>query len=122
MVFSELDLKSAYWQFPMNANVIERLLSALVRGRARSQRLEHWSLELRAFEFTIVCKHGKINQNADALLRPVALVAIRSSLEAAGIALAQREDPVLSFVSHQLKSNDAPPSTGDWLKFPLKCY
>lgn len=115
-------LIGAHFTLETDHKPLEWLESARA-SRARSQRLERWSLELRAFEFTVVYKRGKTNQNADALSRrPVALVAIHPSLEAADIALAQREDPVLSLVSHQLKSNDVPPPTGDWSKFPLKRY
>ena len=79
-----------------------------------SQRLERWFLELRAYDFTVVYKRGEINQNADALsCRPVALVAVCPPLETADIAQAQREDPVLSIVFHQLESEVSPPTTGD---------
>ena len=69
-------------------------LESAKTSRARSQRLERWSLELRAYEFDVVYKPGAVNQNADALSRrPVALVAVKPPLETAQITQAQRQDP-----------------------------
>ena len=68
-------------------------------SRARSQRLERWSLELRAYDFHVVHRPGSTNQHADALSRyPVSLVMISPLLEAKQIIQAQRADPVLSAV------------------------
>jgi len=61
-------------------------------SRARSQRLERWSLELRAYDFHIIHRPGSTNQHADALSRrPIALVAFSPPLEAAQIAQAQKQ-------------------------------
>ena len=92
-------------------------------SKARSQRLERWSLELRAYDFHIVHRPGITNQHADALSRrPIALVALSPPLEAAEIAKAQRADPVLSTVIELLEQGTSPPKGREWLKFPLKRY
>ena len=92
-------------------------------SKARSQRLERWSLELRAYDFHIVHRPGITNQHADALSRrPIALVALSPPLEAAEIAKAQRADPVLSTVIELLEQGTSPPKSKEWLKFPLKRY
>lgn len=115
-------LIGAHFTLETDHKPLEWLESARA-SQARSQRLERWSLELRAYEFTVVYKRGEANQNADALSRrPVTLVAVQPPLEATDIAQAQRDDPVLSVVLNQLKSKDTPPATGDWSKFPFKRY
>ena len=92
-------------------------------SRARSQRLERWSLELRAYDFHIVHRPGSTNQHADALSRrPVALVAVSPLLDETQIIQAQRADPVLSTVITLLEQQTSPPCKGQWLKFPLKRY
>ena len=64
---------------------------------------------------------GETDQHADALSRkPIALVALNSSMEKADLAEAQRQDPVLSKVYKQLQCANPPPATGDWRKHPLK--
>ena len=46
------------------------------RNQAHSQHLERWSLELRAYDFTVVHRSGRCNQTADALSRhPITLIA-----------------------------------------------
>ena len=98
-------------------------LESARKSHARAQRLEHWSLELRAFEFDIVHRPGKFNQHADALSRiPVAVVGVNSSISMSTLAKAQLNDPVLSEVHHQLSTNCPPPATGSWTKIPLKRY
>ena len=98
-------------------------LESARKSHARAQRLEHWALELRAFEFDIVHRPGKFNQHADALSRiPVAVVGVNSSISMSTLAKAQLNDPVLSEVHHQLSTNCLPPATGSWTKFPLKRY
>ena len=65
-------------------------------SNARSQHLERWALELRAFDFEVVYHPGTINTHADTLSRlPVSLVAVESALSASQISQAQREDPIL---------------------------
>ena len=92
-------------------------------SRARSQRLERWSLELRAYDFHIVHRPGSTNQHTDALSRrPVALVAVSPLLDETQIIQAQRADPVLSTVITLLEQQTSPPCKGQWLKFPLKRY
>ena len=89
-------------------------------SKARSQRLERWSLELRAYDFHMVHRPGTTNQHADALSRrPIALVALSPPLETAEIAKAQRADPVLSVVIELLEKGTPPPKSREWLKFPL---
>ena len=50
------------------------------------------------------------------------MVAFSPPLEAAQLAQAQRADPVLSAVIELLQQETSPPSSGEWLKFPLKRY
>jgi len=91
-------------------------------SRVRSQRLERWSLELHAYNFHIVLRPGSTNQHVDALSRrPIALVTFSPPLEAAEIVEAQRTDSVLSTVIEQVEKKTSP-SSGEWLKFPLKQY
>ena len=92
-------------------------------SRARSQRLERWSLELCGYDFHVVHHPGSTNQHAVALSRyPVSLVMISPLLEATQIIQAQKADPVLSAVITLLEKETSPPCTGQWLKFPLKRY
>jgi len=88
---------------------------------AQSQRLERWSLELRAYDIHIIHRPGSTNHHGDALSRqPIAVVAFSPPLEAAQIAQAERADPVLSVVVERLQQEASPPSSGEWLKFSLK--
>ena len=92
-------------------------------SKARSQCLEQWSLELRAYDFHIVHCPGSTNQHADALSRwPIGLVVLFSLLEATRIVRAQRTDPVLLVVITLLEQQTSSPCNGEWLKFPLKRY
>jgi len=64
-----------------------------------SQQLERWSSELGAYEFNVVYRLGKTNQNADTLSKkPITLVALNHSMETADLAEAQQQDLVLSRV------------------------
>ena len=68
-------------------------------SKAHSQHLEHWSLELRAYDFDIVHRPGNVNQNADALSRqPIALVAFAPPINAEQLTAAQKQDATLSLV------------------------
>ena len=101
---------------------LEWLQSARI-SRARSQRLERWSLELRAYEFDVVYRPGATNQHADALSRkPISLVALNPPMDIADLAEAQQQDPMLSKVHQQLQNDAPPPVTGEWRKHPLKRY
>ena len=92
-------------------------------SKSRSQRLERWSLELRAFHFSIKHRPGKENQHADALSRhPLQVVMVESTLDHAAIAQAQESDPVLSKLVSQMKANQPPQNTGHWRKFPFRRY
>ena len=92
-------------------------------SRAHSQRLERWSLELRAYEFDVIYKPGVTNQNADALSRrPISLVALHSPMKNSDLAQAQQQDTVLGKVYEQLENDAAPPTTREWTKYPLKRY
>ena len=92
-------------------------------SHARSQRLERWSLELRAYEFDVVYRPGETNQRADALSRkPITLVALDPPMEGADLAEAQQNDPALSQVQQQLLNGSIPPATGEWRRHPLKRY
>ena len=98
-------------------------LESAKRSNARAQRLERWSLELRAFEFDVVHRPGRCNQHADALSRvPVSVIAIRSPIHMSDLAAAQQKDPVLSVAYRYLYTKQTPPTTGEWNKFPLKRY
>jgi len=94
------------------------------QSHARSQRLERWSLELRAFDFRIAYRPGKDNQCADSLSRlPVSLVALENPTTLQQIATAQEQDPVLATVRAQLRDHpDAAPESPSWRKFPLRRY
>ena len=71
-----------------------------------SQRLECWSLELRAYECDVVYRSGKTKQNADTLSRkPITLVALNPSMET--------QDSVLSSMFQQLQRATPPPTTED---------
>ena len=92
-------------------------------SRARSQRLEHWSLELRAYEFTVKHRPGIENTDADSLSRhPVSLVALASPISTAEIATAQQSDSVLSVVPTHLQSSSARPTSNNWRLYSLHCY
>ena len=98
-------------------------LESVKPSRAHSQRIERWSLELRAYEFNLVHRPGNTNQNADALSRkPVSLVVQLPALEKADITQVQRQDPVLTVVIEQLRKGTLPPNTQDWMKFPLRHF
>lgn len=98
-------------------------LESVKRSRACSQRLERWSLELRAYDFDMVHKPGLANQCADALSRkPINLVGICPSLKAHYIAQAQRQDPELAKVTECLEGNAHPPTSREWPIHPLKRY
>ena len=99
-------------------------LESAKSSHARSQRLERWSLELRAHEFQVVHRPGTSNIPADALSRfPVSLVAMKASLSTSQISQAQCEDPVLSTVILRLETGNVKPTTShQWNKFPLCCY
>ena len=50
-------------------------------SHACSQCLERWSLELRAYDFTVVHRPGKDNSHVDSLSRlPVSLIALQASM------------------------------------------
>ena len=92
-------------------------------SKSRSQRLERWSLELRAFQFTINHRPGSTNQPADALSRhPVSVVGVSSTWDKANIAKIQNSDPVLSKVIRQLETHQIPKRITPWLKFPYRRY
>ena len=94
------------------------------QSHARSQRLQRWSLELRAYDFHIVYRPGKNNQCADSLSRlQVSLVARGTELTTQQIAMAQEQDPVLSTVRTHLQTDPKlVPSSSRWKKFPLRRY
>lgn len=98
-------------------------LESAKRSRARSQRLERWFLELRAYNFDMVHKPGLANQCTDALSRnPINLVGICPSLKTHDIAQAQRQVSELAKVAECLKGNTYPLTSREWLTYPLKCY
>ena len=98
-------------------------LQSAKESHARSQRLERWALELRAFEFTVKHRPGVENVDADSLSRhPVSLVALEPPLSFTDISTAQHSDPVLSKVLSHLQSSSARPSSNNWRWFPLRRY
>jgi len=77
---------------------LECLESAKV-SHAHSQRLERWSLELRAYDFKVICHPGTDNTHVDSLFRlSLSLVALEAPLTITEIYNAQRSDPTLSLV------------------------
>ena len=100
---------------------LEWLESAKV-SHARSQRLERWSLELRAYDFKVVHRPGKDNCHVDSLSRlPISLVALQAPITITEISKAQRSDPSLSLVIKLLEEGDTPTTT-EWKQFPLRRY
>ena len=94
------------------------------QSHAHSQRLQRWSLELRAYDFHVVYRPGANNQCADSLSRyPVSLVGTQPEMTIQQIATAQEQDPVLSTVCEQLKTNpQTTPLSSKWQKYPLRRY
>ena len=91
-------------------------------SHAHSQRLERWSLEVQAYDFTVAHRPGKDNCHVDSLSRlPVSLVALQAPMTAAEISSAQRNDPTLSVVVQALENDDACTAT-KWKQFPLRRY
>ena len=98
-------------------------LNTAKSSKSRSQRLERWSLELHAFQFSVIHQPGSTNQPADALSRkPVSVVSISSTWDKNLLAQAQRSDPVLSNIISQLESQQSPKRVNQWLKFPHRRY
>ena len=98
-------------------------LESAKKSHARAQRLERWSLELRAYDFDVIHRPGRCNQHADALSRmPISVVALHSPIHMADLTTDQQNDPVLSIAYRYLKFDHIPPTTGDWTKFPLRRY
>ena len=79
-------------------------LNTAKSSKSHSQRLERWSLELRAFQFSVVHRPGLL---ADALSRkPVTVVS--NTLEMTQLAQAQKSDPMPAEVISQLESQQPP--------------
>ena len=98
-------------------------LNTAKSSKSRSQRLERWSLELRAFQFSVVHRPGSTKQPADAFSRkPVTVVSISNTLEMTQLAQAQKSDSVLAEVISQLESQQPPKRAHQWLKFPHRRY
>ena len=91
------------------------------QSHTRSQRLEHWSLELRAFEFNVAYHPCRDNQCADSLSRlPISVVAWKGPLSLQQIIDAQEQDPTLSAVRAQLLvDSNSVPASPNWRKFPM---
>ena len=99
-------------------------LDSAKKSRSQSQRLERWSLELRAYEFSTTYQPGTKNQAADALSRhPVNLVSVDPQVNKTQLSQAQSTDPVLkSVIDHLSTSDTPPPPTGIWKTFPHKRF
>ena len=98
-------------------------LESAKESRASSQRLEHWALELRAYEFTVKHRPGIENVDADSLSRhPVSLMALQPPISSTELATAQQLDPVLSKVITHLQSSGVRPPSKDWRLYPLRRY
>ena len=97
-------------------------LDSAKRSRSHSQRLERWSLELRAYEFDIAYQPGTQNQVADALSRhPVNLVSVNPQVNKTELSQVQATDPILKPVIDHLSTSDTPlPTSGIWRTFPYK--
>ena len=97
-------------------------LDSAKRSRSHSQRLERWSLKLRAYEFDIAYQPGTQNQVADALSQhPVNLVSVNPQVNKTELSQAQVTDPILKPVIDHLSTSDIPPPTsGIWRTFPYK--
>ena len=95
-------------------------LQSAKKSNAHTQCLERWSLELRAF---VVHHPGQCNKHADALSWiPVSTVTLQPPICMADLSTTLQNDPILSVVHRQLQNGHTLPSTGNWNKFPLKCY
>ena len=115
-------LIGAHFTIHTNHKPLEWLKSTKA-SRAHSQRLERWSLALRAYDFEIVHRPGNANQNADALSRrPIALLGIIPPIAAEQITAAQKKDATLSSVYELVDHKSTPPKAGKWRQFPLKRY
>ena len=91
-------------------------------SHARSQRLERWSLELRAYDFKVIHRPGTDNSHVDSLSRlPVSLVALQAPMTITEISKAQRSDPTLSLVIKKLEDGGTATTT-EWKQFPLHRY
>ena len=98
-------------------------LESAKESHARSQRLERWALELRAYEFTVKHRPGVENADADSLSRyPVSLMALQPPISSTELATAQQSDPVLSKVITHLQSSGTRPHSKDWRWYPLCRY
>ena len=98
-------------------------LESAKASHARSQRLERWSLELQAYNFTVRHRPGIENTHADSLSRlPVSLVALEPSFAAQQLSQAQRDDLVLSVVINRLENNSDTANSRQRNKFPLRRY
>ena len=90
-------------------------LNTAKSSKSLSQRLERWSLELHAFQFSIIHCPDSTNQPADALSRnPVSVVSVSSTWDKASIAKTQNYDPLLSRVIHHLKIHQTPRRINQW--------
>jgi len=115
-------LVRAHFTLETNYKPLEWLESSR-KSQACSQHLECWSLELRAYDFTVIHSLGKCNQTADSLLRlPVNLVASNPPLDLQQLSNAQHNDVVHSPVIDRFGSTVPPPNTGIWTRFLHKCY
>ena len=98
-------------------------LESAKESHARSQRLERWVLELRAYEFTVKHRPGIENVDADSLSRhPVSLMALQPPISSTELTAAQQLDPVLSKVITHLQSSGVRPPSKDWRLYPLRRY
>ena len=92
-------------------------LESAKASHARSQRLERWSLELRAYDFKVIHRPGTDNSHVDSLSRlPVSLVALQAPMTITEISKAQR---ILSLVIKKLEDGGTATTT-EWKQFPLR--
>ena len=76
-------------------------------SKSHSQQLERWSLQLHAFQFSVIHWLGSTNQPADALSRkPVSVVSISSTWDKNFLAQEQRSGPVLSMLFPNLNPSN----------------
>ena len=113
-------LIGAHFTIHTDHKPLERLESSKT-SKSHLQCLEHWSLELRAFNFDIVYVPGNTNLNADALSRrPIGVVGVTTPVSKEKITAAQKSDTTLSLIYDLVERKQSPPQTKKWTKFPLK--
>ena len=96
-------------------------LGSARKNCANSQCLEHWALELCAYEFDTIYHPDAQNQVTDALSHcPVNLVTLNSPVSKVDFSETQKTHPVLKSVIDHLSLTGMPLTSGNWRTFSWK--